>query len=53
MTANLMVMQMAKAPDDAEFDQIVESLRSYLKDASDYEDIDDIEAARLIARKAD
>jgi len=51
MTANLMVMQMSKAPDGEEFGQMVESLRSYLRDASDYEDTDDIEAARRIARK--
>lgn len=51
MTANLMAMQMTKVPDDADFSRMVESLRDYLRDAEDYEDEDDIEAARLIARK--
>ena len=51
MTANLMAMQSSKPVDDVDFSEMVESLMSYLKDASDYEDVTDIEAARKIARK--
>lgn len=51
MTANLMAMQSTKPIPDDEFAAMVDSLRSYLKDESDYEDVVDIEAARRIARK--
>lgn len=51
MTANLMAMQSTKPIPDDEFNAMISSLRSYLPDESDYEDVTDIEAARRIARK--
>jgi hypothetical protein len=51
MTANLMAMQSSEKIPEEQFSEMVKSLSSYLRDESDYEDQDDLEAARMIARK--
>jgi len=51
MTANLMAMQASEKIPEEQFSEMVKSLSSYLRDESDYEDQDDLEAARMIARK--
>jgi hypothetical protein len=51
MTANLMAMQSSEKIPEEQFSEMVSSLSSYLRDESDYEDQDDLEAARMIARK--
>lgn len=51
MTANLMAMQTTKPIEQDQFSEMIKSLSHYLPDVSDYEEVDDMLALKLLQSK--